>query len=68
MEQPITALSGRELAAKDLRTQEGKNAEKEEEEDQERDDGLHAVNERGQEVLQGPPIPSKREKWKVDRC
>ena len=50
-----------EFAAKDLRAEEGEDAEKEQEEDEERDDGLDRVDERGQQVLHRLPIPVGRD-------
>ena len=49
-----------ELAAKDLSAQEGKDAEKEKEENEEGHDRLNRVDERAEEVLKGSPIPGTR--------
>ena len=50
-------LSPPELAAKDLGAQEGKDAEKEKEEDEEGDDRFNRIDQRPKQVLKGPPVP-----------
>ena len=46
-----------ELGAEDLRAEEGEDAQEEEEQHQQREDGLDRVDQRGQQVLQGLPVP-----------
>ena len=52
--------SAPELAAKDLCAQEGKDAEKEKEEDEEGHDRLNRVDQRTKQVLKGSPVPETR--------
>ena len=52
--------SAPELAAEDLGAQEGKDAEKEKEEDEEGHDRLNRVDQRPQQVLKGSPVPETR--------
>ena len=49
-----------ELAAKDLGAQEGKDAEKEKEENEEGDDRLNRVDQGAEQVLKGSPVPETR--------
>ena len=49
-----------ELAAKDLGAQEGKDPEKEKEENEEGDDRLNRVDQRAEQVLKGSPVPGTR--------
>ena len=49
-----------ELAAKDLGSQEGKDPEKEKEENEKGDDRLDRVDQGAEKVLEGSPVPATR--------
>ena len=49
-----------ELAAKDLGAQEGKDPEKEKEENEKGDDRLDRVDQGAEKVLEGSPVPATR--------
>jgi hypothetical protein len=62
LQQSIATCSRSEFPAKNLSSEQSKNSKEKKEKDQKGDDGLHAVDQRGQEVLKRPPIPNERKK------